>query len=135
MTGLPRLPCAGGFPGVLKLSLDPEFLAALHRKALLGLTASIDVVASGGAIITRWAGGGGRAVDFEAARLSPTGEAGEYSSRSSTGGERRFYHWRKVPGYPLFAVAGIGEAEALASSSNKTLFFIGLAAAALLPSS
>lgn len=122
---------AGKFPGVLKLSLDPEFLAALHRKALLGRTASIDAVASGGAIITRRAGGAGRAVDFEAARLSPAGEAGEYSSWSSTGEARRFYHWRKVPGYPLFAVAGIGEAEALASSSNQTLFFIGLAAAAL----
>jgi two-component system cell cycle sensor histidine kinase PleC len=121
---------AGIFPGVLKLSLDPEFLAALHRKALLGRTASIDAVASGGAIITR-AGGAGRAVDFEAARLSPAGEAGEYSSRSSAGGERHFYHWRKVPGYPLFAVAGIGEGEALASSGNQTLFFIGLAAAAL----
>ena len=36
-----------------------------------------------------------------------------------------------MPGYPLYAVAGIGEAEALASSSNQTLFFIGLAAAAL----
>ena len=70
-------------------------------------------------------------MDFEAARLSPAGEAGEYSSWSSTGEARRFYHWRKVPGYPLFAVAGIGEAEALASSSNQTLFFIGLAAAAL----
>ena len=121
---------AGNSPGVLKLSLDPEFLAALHRKALPKRTASIDAVASGGAIMTR-AGGAGRAVDFEAARLIPAGEAGEYSSWSSTGEARRFYHWRKVPGYPLFAVAGIGEAEALASSSNQTLFFIGLAAAAL----
>ena len=121
---------AGIPPGVLKLSLDPEFLAAWHRKALLGRTASIDAVASGGTIITR-AGGAGRAVDFEAARLSPAGEPGEYSSRSSTGGERRFYSWHKAPGYPLYAVAGIGEAEALASSSNQTLFFVGLAAAAL----
>ncbi len=121
---------AGIIPGVLKLSLAPEFLAALHRKALLGRTASIDAVSSGGSPITR-AGDAGGAMDFEAARLSPAGEAGEYSSWSSTGEARRFYHWRKVPGYPLFAVAGIGEAEALASSSNQTLFFIGLAAAAL----
>jgi two-component system cell cycle sensor histidine kinase PleC len=121
---------AGEFPGVLKLSLDPEFLAASHRKALLGRSASIDAVASGGAIITR-AGGASRAVDFEAARLIPAGQAGEYLSWSPAGEARRFYHWRKVPGYPLFAVAGIGEAEALASSGTQTLFFIGLAAAAL----
>ena len=121
---------AGAPPGVLKLSLDPEFLAALHRKALPGRAASIDAVASGGAVITR-AGGAGRALDFQAARLIPAGEAGEFSSWGSSREARRFYHWRKVPGYPLFAVAGIGEAEALASSRNQTLFFIGLAAAAL----
>ncbi len=124
-------PAAGSkFQGVLKLSLDPGFLAALHRKALSGGAVSMDAVSSGGSTITR-AGDAGGAVDFEAARLSPAGEAGEYSSWSSTGEARRFHHWRKVPGYPLFAVAGIGEAEALGSSSNQTLFFIGLAAAAL----
>jgi two-component system, cell cycle sensor histidine kinase PleC len=121
---------AGKSPGVLKLSLDPEFLPALNRKALPGRTASIDAVASGGTVITR-DGGAGRAVDFKAARLIPAGEAGEYSSWSPAGKARRFYHWRKVPGYPLFAVAGIGEAEALASSRKQSLFFIGLAAAAL----
>ncbi len=135
---------AGGqFSGVIKFSLNPEFLAALRRKVLLGRTASIDAVdaaaGSGGAVLTRnaQAADPGRSASaipaevFEAAKLAGLDEAGEYSSWSPAGGTRRFYHWRKVPGYPLFVVAGIGEAEALAEPGNQTLFIIGIGVAAL----
>ncbi|MGO9485866.1 MAG: ATP-binding protein [Rhodomicrobium sp.] len=134
---------AGGqFSGVIKFSLDPEFLAALRRKVLLGRTASIDAVdaaGSGGAILTRstQAADPGRSASaipaelFQAAKRGGLDEAGEYSSWSPAGGTRRFYHWRTVPGYPLFVVAGIGEAEALAEPGNQTLFIIGIGVAAL----
>ena len=136
-----RNPDTGGgqFSGVLKFTVDPEFLAALHRKVPLGRTASMEIVRGDGAIVARHTRAGGfdrshtgeRAADFEAAMLGRIDETGEYSSRSSIGGETRLYHWRKVPGYPLFAVAGIGEAEALASPGNQTLFIMGLGIAAL----
>ena len=127
-----RSPATGDapFPGVLKLSLDPEFLASLHGKALLGRAASMDAVGSDGAIVAR-AGSARHIQDFGAAKLGAAGEAGEYSSWSPAAGGRRIYHWRKVPGYPLFAVAGAGEAEALAAPGNQTRFFISLGAAAL----
>jgi signal transduction histidine kinase len=128
----------GQFAGVLYFSLDPELLTALHRKVHLGRTAAMDIVRSDGIIMARYTQAGGldrmsigrHAANFEALHAS-AGESGAYSAASSIDKVRRLYHSRKVPGYPLYAVAGLGEAEVLAAFGYRARIIIGLGIAAL----
>ncbi|MGO9472487.1 MAG: ATP-binding protein [Rhodomicrobium sp.] len=128
----------GQFAGVLAFSLDPELLTALHRKVHLGRTAAMNIVRNDGIIIARYTQAGGldrasigrHAASFEALHAG-TAESGAYSGPSSIDGVTRLNHWRKVPGYPLYAIAGLGEAEALAASGYRARIIIGLGIAAL----
>ena len=129
----------GRFAGVLNFSLDPELLTALSRKVQLGQTASTEIVRGDGSIVARYtpvkgldkSSMGKKAVEFEAAARARAAEAGTYSARSSIDGVTRLYHWRKVPGYPLYVVAGLGKAEALASAHMQARITVGLGIAAL----
>ncbi len=129
----------GQFAGVLSFSLDPELLTSLHRKIRLGNTASMLLIGSDGTIMARYTGRNGldrasigqRAKDFEAKATGVVEDVGSFSDRSSLDGVERFYNWRKVPGYPLFVLAGLGKEEALAKARHQAKIIIGLGIAAL----
>jgi two-component system, cell cycle sensor histidine kinase PleC len=129
----------GQFAGVLALSVDPELLTNLPQKIRLGHTASINLIRGDGTTLARYTGANGldRAAigtlnqEFEAVRQRPLTSSGDYRARSDRDGVTRLYSWRKVPGYPLFVVAGIGEAEALAATAYRAKIIIGLGIAAL----
>ncbi len=129
----------GQFAGVLTLSLDPELLTTLHRKIRLGRTAAINLIRGDGTVLARYTGVNGLdrtsigKVDpeFEAAKHRHFARSGEYRARSSRDAVTRLYNWRKVAGYPLYVVTGIGEAEALAATASRASIIIGLGIAAL----
>ncbi len=129
----------GQFAGVLAFSLDPELLTNLHRKIRLGQTASINLIRFDGTIMARYTGAHGldrpsigtRNADFEAVRHRSFARLGQYASRSAIDGVVRLHHWRQVPGYPLYVIAGLGEAEALAAAGYRARIIIGLGIAAL----
>ncbi len=129
----------GQFAGVLALSIDPELLTNLHRKIHLGQTASMNLIRGDGTTLARYTGANGLDrtsigtlnPEFESVRLRHLAHAGDYRARSSRDGVIRLYSWRSVPGYPLFVVAGIGEAEALAATAYRSKIIIGLGIAAL----
>ncbi|MBI4724115.1 MAG: hypothetical protein HY765_03730, partial [Rhodomicrobium sp.] len=129
----------GQFAGVLSFFLDPKLLTSSHQKIHLGEAASMTLVASDGTTLARYTGAKGldqasigkEAADFDPATSGAHANSGEYSRRSSIDGISRLYHWRRVPGYPLFVVAGLGEAEMLAGANFETKIIIGLGVAAL----
>jgi signal transduction histidine kinase len=129
----------GRFAGVLSFSLDPELLTTLHKKVRLGQTASMDIVRGDGTIMARYTQAkgldrtsiGNEAVDFEAGRRGSLADFGEFSARSSIDRISRLYSWRKVAGYPLYVIAGLGQAELMASANYRAKIIIGLGVAAL----
>lgn len=130
---------AGSFAGVLKFILDPDLLVTLHRKISLGQSGVMNVMRGDGVIVARYTQSGGldhaasgiRVKGFEQIWRRSGARNGEYRATSAVDGVKRLYNWRKVPGYPLFAVAGIGEAEALSAAGYRAKIIIGLGIAAL----
>ncbi len=129
----------GQFAGVLAVSIDPGLLTNLHRKIRLGHTASINLIRGDGTTLARYTGANGLDEtsigtlnpEFEAVKHRHLSRSGGYRAPSSRDGVIRLYSWRKVQGYPLFVVAGIGEAEALAATAYRSKIIIGLGIAAL----
>ncbi|MGB9026701.1 MAG: ATP-binding protein [Rhodomicrobium sp.] len=129
----------GQFAGVLVLSIDPDLLTKLPRKIRLGHTASINLIRADGITLARYTGANGldktsigtQHPEFEALEHRQLSRSGRYRARSSRDGVLRLYSWRKVQGYPLFIVTGIGEAEALAATASRSKMIIGLGIAAL----
>ncbi len=129
----------GRFAGTLSFSLDPDLLTTLHQKVHLGRSASMDIIRSDGTIMARYTQAkgldrqsiGNEAVDFQAGRRASLADSGEFSALSSIDRIARLYHWRKVAGYPLYVVAGLGEAEVMAPANYRAKIIIGLGIAAL----
>jgi two-component system, cell cycle sensor histidine kinase PleC len=129
----------GAFAGALSFSLDPALLTTLHQKVHLGRTASLDIVRSDGIIMARYTQAKGldrssigtQAVDFEAAKQGSPAGAGEFAGKSTIDRVSRLNHWRKVAGYPLYVVAGLGEAEVMAPANYQARIIVGLGVAAL----
>jgi two-component system, cell cycle sensor histidine kinase PleC len=130
---------SGEFAGALSFSLDPALLTTLHQKVHLGRTASLDIVRSDGIIMARYtqakgldqASIGMEAVDFQAGKQGSQARAGAFSGESTIDRVSRLYHWRKVAGYPLYVMAGLGESEIMASANYQARIIIGLGVAAL----
>jgi signal transduction histidine kinase len=129
----------GNFAGVLSMSLDPALLTTLYQKVRLGMTDSMDIVRSDGIIMARYSRPKGldrqsigtQAIDFEAGKRGSTAGSGTFTARSSIDRISRLYSWRKVEGYPLYVVVGLGEAEAMSAANHQARIIIGLGIAAL----
>ncbi len=129
----------GQFAGVLTFSLDPGLLTGLHRKIRLGRTATINLIRADGITMARFSAAdgldrasiGSKNTDFEAANHRRLARSSEYEGRSPIDGLFRHYHWRKVAGYPLYVMAGVGSAEALKPARYQAKIIIGLGIAAL----
>ncbi len=129
----------GQFAGILSFSLAPELLTGLHKKIKLGKTASMLLIGGNGTTMARFTGAGGfdpastgtGDTDFKAALADSKANSGEYTRKSSRDGVVRLYSWRKVAGFPLYVVAGLGEEEILAAANYRAAIVIGLGIAAL----
>ena len=130
----------GSFGGVLVFSLDPDSLTALHRQVDLGQTGHVTVVGTDSIVRARFHLQQSFR-DFRRRFLFGRGqvpwdsafaEAGSHTSSSVVDGVVRIYNWRKVPGYPLIVIVGLGKAEAMSAANRQTLLILFIAATAVL---
>lgn len=129
----------GQFAGVLVFSLDVELLTTLHKNVDIGKTGSIALVRSGGVLVARYTSGRGfdqsrvgQEVDAAKAWSAPnSGPSGVIVHKCQFDGIKRISAWREISGYPLIALAGLGEAEVLAPATRQAKIVIGLGIAAL----
>jgi two-component system, cell cycle sensor histidine kinase PleC len=129
----------GHFAGVLVFSIDPELLTTLHQKVNPGKTAAINLVRTDGTTLARYT----PALGLDRSRIGVklqglpeiiekrAGDSGEYTRPSPVDGTPRLHHWRKVQGYPLIVIVGLGEPEVFAAANHQARIVIGLGIAAL----
>jgi two-component system, cell cycle sensor histidine kinase PleC len=130
----------GGFGGVLVFSLNPDFLTALHRQVDLGKTGNVAVVGTDSIIRARFTssdsgetlGVGSSLASSVLMRDAQNGTKGSYVAPSVVDGVTRLYNWRKVSGYPLIVVVGLGKEEAVSSSNRHAFMILAIGAAAIL---
>jgi two-component system, cell cycle sensor histidine kinase PleC len=129
----------GRFDGVLVLAVDPQRLSNLHRKIRLGRTGSMALFREDGVALARFTGEegldrasiGARDPEIDGRMAGSRETFGEYRAKGSSDSITRLYSWRRVPGYPLYVVAGIGENEALAATIFRSSIIVCLGLAAL----
>ena len=61
-------------------------------------------------------GGSADGSELPAIRAAAFYTKGAYEGHAAADGIPRFYHWRKIEGFPLLVIAGAGKAEALSAS-------------------
>ena len=120
----------GTFAGTLFATIAPEFLSILYDSVNLGQSGSLMLVGTDGAVrayLSSHAGaGGGEATaredgsadgsELPAIRAAAFDTKGAYEGHAAADGIPRLYHWRKIEGFPLLVIAGLGKAEALSAS-------------------
>ena len=130
----------GSFGGVLVFSLNPDYLTSLHRQVDLGQTGNVTVVGLDSVIRARFtsndrsdaAGVGTSLAAGRSFRDSAFADSGFHTSASVVDGVVRLFHWRKVPGYPLVVIVGLGKEEALIAANRHALLILGIATSAVL---
>ncbi len=130
----------GSFAGVLVFSLNPDLLTTLHRQVDLGQTGNVTVVGTDAIVRARFTssdrsetfGVGSSLAAGRSFKASAFADAGSHTSASVLDGIVRIYNWRKVSGYPLIAIVGLGKAEALSAANRHTVLILFIAAAAVL---
>ncbi len=120
----------GTFGGTLFATVEPEFLTLLYHSINLGQTSSLMLVGTDGAVRAylsrRLDAGSAEAMaredgsadgsEIPALQAAAFDSKGAYEGRSSLDGIERLYHWRKIEGYPLIVIVGLGKDEALWAS-------------------
>ena len=116
----------GTFAGTLFATIAPEFLTILYHSINLGRSGSLMLVGTDGAVrayLSRHAGAGGGVPaaredrsQLPAIRAAAFDTKGAYEGHAAADGIPRLYHWRKIEGFPLLVIAGLGKAEALSAS-------------------
>jgi signal transduction histidine kinase len=116
----------GFFGGTLFATVEPEFLTLLYHSVNLGQTGTLMLAGTDGAVrayLSRGLdGGAGKATaeadgtEIPALRAAALESKGFYEGRSAPDGVARLYSWRKIEGYPLIVIVGLGKAEALSAS-------------------
>ena len=130
----------GSFGGVLVFSLNPDYLTSLHRQVDLGQTGNVTVVGLDSVIRARFTstdrsetlGVGSSMTAARSFKDSAFAEAGSHTSASVIDGVVRIFNWRRVSGYPLIVIVGLGKAEALSAADRHALLILGIAASAIL---
>lgn len=115
----------GSFNGVLLFALSPELLMELHRRIDLGRDGSILLMGLDGVIRARYSGNhvldpsliGTSVSGVPAVAEAATAQAGSYTAPSHIDGVVRLFDWRKVAGYPLVVIIGLGRDEVLAAAN------------------
>jgi signal transduction histidine kinase len=127
----------GRFAGVLEFTIDPRILTMLYRKVDIGRTGLLNLFCRDGVLLAHYTSeqgldmsrAGSRSQELEELTQAGPGESGTFVKAIPFDGTRRIYSWRKVAGYPMIAVAALGEAEALADANRQAWTVIGLGAA------
>ena len=129
----------GSFAGVLVFSLDPDFLTPLQRTLDLGATGVMTLAGTDKIIRDRHSGASVAPVPAGASLAgAPSVEDAAHADRGAyiapcvIDGVERIVDWRKVPGYPLIVIVGLGMDEFLADPSRLALIILGLGGAAML---
>jgi len=130
----------GSFGGVLVFSLNPDYLTSLHRHVDLGQTGNVTVVGLDSVIRARFksndraeaVGVGSSLANGRSFKDSAFAESGSHVSASVVDGVVRIFNWRRVSGYPLIVVVGLGKAEALSAADRHAQLILGIAASAAL---
>jgi signal transduction histidine kinase len=130
----------GCFRGVLVFSLNPDYLTSLHHHVDLGQTGNVTVVGLDSVIRARFTssdqsegvGVGSSLASGRSFKDSAFANAGSHTSASVVDGVVRIFNWRKISGYPLIVIVGLGKAEALSAADRHALLILGIAATAVL---
>ena len=133
-------PRDGSFGGVLVFSLNPDYLTSLHRQVDLGKTGNVTVVGFDSVIRARFtssdsadaAGVGSSLATGRSFKDAAFAASGAHTSASVIDGVVRLYNWRRVSGYPLIVIVGLGKEEALSAADRHALLILGIAASAVL---
>jgi len=129
----------GKLAGVLVFSLSPEFLTTLHRSVRFGKSGSMILAGTDAVIRASFAGfqkSDGEFIGKSISRAKPlTGalsdNSGAYEENNPLNGEPAFFHWRRVAGYPLIVIVGLGRADVLAVANRSAAMLAVLGAAIL----
>ncbi len=151
LSGQPAVPLSsrleradGKFDGVVIASLDPDFITSLYRSVDLGETGSLMLLGTDGIVRAYFRGGpghkggedtsvlGSSRLDIRALRDSQFDSEGSYETVSQTDGIMRLFHWRKVRGYPLIVIVGMGKSEALLPANRQGAMVLGVGGTALI---
>ncbi len=131
---------SGAFGGVLVFSLNPDSLTSLHRQVDLGQTGNVTLVGTDSIIRARFtstdrseiSGVGASLGSSRAMQDSKSAAAGFYTAASLVDGTVRLFNWRKVSGYPLVVIVGLGEAEALSAANRHAMMILAIGGSAIL---
>jgi PAS domain S-box-containing protein len=126
----------GSFAGVLVFSVAPRLLTSLHEKIDLGDHGVITLVGDDRVIRARFTKAGGNTTDPQVGirlqaphifKAAASGNAGGYEASSSIDHVARIFSWRRVAGYPLIVLVGIGRADALAAAGRFAVVIVAMA--------
>ncbi|MEJ2117661.1 MAG: hypothetical protein P8Y36_07075, partial [Alphaproteobacteria bacterium] len=130
----------GAFNGVLVFSLSQERLTTLHRRIDLGKTGSITLVGLDGIIRAHYTAMhevdpsivGKKLVGSQALRDVGSATGGSYEALSSIDNVQQIVNWRKVSGYPLLVIIGLGRNEVLATTNLYSALMLVIGGCALV---
>jgi PAS domain S-box-containing protein len=125
---------SGAFAGLVVMAVDPEYFTGVYEPSVLLTHGFVGLLGTDGAF--RAARIGDKAMQgdpmaftaFQAWATAPPGETRVLDSPFD--GERRIFSHQPVVGFPLVAIAGISEDEALAGFQRQRALYLGSAAIA-----
>jgi two-component system, cell cycle sensor histidine kinase PleC len=126
----------GDFAGIVLFSIDPQIGAETFRRVNLGQSGSLKILGTNGIVFAGFTLPHGpdpsligtiAAADRALARWR-LGMMGGYLATSPADGIERVYSWRKIAGFPLIAIVGIGKAEAMAGANREAILVTSLGA-------
>ncbi len=130
----------GSFRGVLVFSLNPDDLTSLHRQIDLGEAGNVTVIGLDSVIRARFTsrdrveavGVGSSLAAGRSFKDAAFADAGFHTSASVVDGVVRLFSWRRVAGYPLIVVVGLGKTEALSAANRHAQLIVGIAGSGIL---
>jgi two-component system, NarL family, sensor histidine kinase BarA len=136
----------GSFAGILFATVEPAFLTVLYHSVNLGQTGTLMLAGTDGAVRAylsrRTEAGGAEATaredgsadgsEIPAVSAAAREKEGAYEGTGAADGIERLYHWRRLEGYPMIVIVGLGKAEALSTSAWQRSIVIAACLMALL---
>jgi signal transduction histidine kinase len=127
----------GKLAGIIVFSISPEFLTTLHNAVRLDKGGFMILAGMDGVVRASYASFQkpdeeyiGTSIPGSPA-LTDAAQAGAYIGPCPLNGEAAFVSWRKVAGYPLTVIVGLGEAEVYAVANRSAVLLAAMGAAVL----
>ena len=126
-----RLETEGGaFSGVALFTFDPQVFASLYRRVDPGKTGTLQIIGTDGIIRAGYAISEGQRKSV----VEPfaIGDKAVAEAQSSLAGgvdyNSRIYSWRKLDSFPIVAMVGLGQDEAMGGAYQQAILLFGLGA-------